>query len=371
MTKKTSPLSNVPGGKAGVIAAIAFAYFCRYHIDVLICALPKYIDGYFVRLVYSRNRKNSNLPNPKVPNLSKTPYYTLPLEDVKDVLDVNGYPRLIEDYAVVDHDKTIGMLHKMNAGRQMRMLDTEGIWKEHHFSPSCNRLTADSKTMVAFDDFAGNHLFKKHSNNHSALYAGFESITDPETLDELLGVDIRGFGDYKQNNLFASNFEKPTLAASMHCAPIDSVSIQLIGTKIWFFVSPEDLAKVPNVPMPTAFPLPITDDELLAAVSNIHVVTQKPGDLVSFGPNWCHAVLTLPGPNLMFNLRFFANKKLRMGPKSLLLKVVMRVYTRTIEGRPQDNEKVYPILFKDLTEYYTDCGQSEAMNKIVQLALDM
>jgi len=90
------------------------------------------------------------------------------------------------------------------------------------------------------------------------------SISDPEALDELLGVDTRGMGDCKQNDMSPSN----------------------LRAKVWFLVSPEDLSKFPYVPMPYAFPLPITDEHLLAAVSYIHISIQKPGDLVSFRSKW-------------------------------------------------------------------------------------
>jgi len=210
-------------------------------------------------------------------------------------------------------------------------------------------------------------LFKKNAGNHSGLYAGFESITDPETLEELLGIDIAEMGEYRQNNLFASNFPAESIAATLHCAPIDSVSIQLIGTKTWYFVSPEDLAKLWAVPMPTSFNLPMTDDELLNAIPTLHVAIQRPGDAVYFGPNWCHVVSTSAGPNLMFNLRYKNIQKLKtQGPFSLFAKIVIRMYTRTIGGRPQDNAINYPIIFNDLITYYDDCGLSDAWIKITE-----
>lgn len=306
---------------------------------------------------------NKNKPF-KMPVVSHVPYHRTPLNSVSDLLNPTGHPRIIEKFVSIDHDKAIGLLHKENKGRTMRMIDTSGASDNPHFSPSCGRVSTAVDT--AFDDFAEHHLFKRNAGNHSNLYAGFESITDPETLDELLGVDIKTIGEYRQNNLFASNFAAETIAATLHCAPIDSVSIQLLGTKTWYFVSPEDLANIWNVPMPTSFNLPMTDDELLASIPTLHVAIQRPGDAVYFGPNWCHAVSTSAGPNLMFNLRYNNLEKLKKGPKSLLLKVALRMATRKLSGRPQDNVDNFPIIFKDLISYYDDCGQSDAWLKITR-----
>ena len=363
---KTSLTKNLPMGKFGMAAAVALALFLHYHVDIFICLLPKYVDGYFVHLFWSKSKTN-NVGPVKVPMITKVPYHYGKVETLDDVFDPEGYPRLVEKFAVVDHDKTVGLLQKMNAGRSMRMLDTGDLYDYPHFSPSCNYLKADSRILVEFDDFAKNHLFSKVASNSTALYAGFESITDPEVLEELLNIDITTIGNYKQNNLFASNFKKETIAAALHCAPIDSVSIQLIGTKTWYFVSPQDLNKVQSVPMPTAFNLPMTDDELLSALDYIHIVVQKPGDLIYFGPNWCHAVSTSPGPNLMFNLRYFAGKKLWKGPKPLSMKIVLRMLFRVIGGRPQDNTSNYPILYDALSNgFYTDCGISKTWLKITE-----
>jgi len=360
-TKGSSSFSRL-----NAAAVIACAMFLNYRMDVFVCLLPKYVDGYFVRLFWSRTKTNENKPI-KMPVISHVPYYKIPLESAGDLITDSGYPRLVEKFATVDHDKAVGLLYKENKGRTMRMLETGGIADHPHFSPSCGRVSAGTRVDVAFDDFAENHLFKKNAKNHSGLYAGFESITDPETLEELLGIDIGAMGEYRQNNLFASNFPAESIASTLHCAPIDSVSIQLLGTKTWYFVSPEDLANIWSIPMPTAFNLPMTDDELLNAIPTLHVAIQRPGDAVYFGPNWCHAVSTSPGPNLMFNLRFKNIPKLKsQSPKSLFIKVAIRMYTRTIGGRPQDNEKNYPIIYNDLITYYNDCGLSDAWLKITK-----
>ena len=50
-----------------------------------------------------------------------------------------------------------------------------------------------------------------------------------------------------------------------------------------------------------------------------------------------------------------------MGNK-LLLKILI-----WLGGRLQKNGKNYPVIYKDFTEYYIDCSQSEAINKIVKL----
>merc|ERR1712071_379042 len=133
-----------------------------------------------------------------------------------------------------------------------------------------------------------------------------------------------------------------------------------MGTKTWYFVSEVDYAKIWNVPIMTLFNLPATDDELLAQVPTLHVVVQRPGDALYFGPNWAHAVATSAGPNLMFNLRFKNLEKLKNGSKASLFKLLLRLATRSLPKSQPDNVKNFPMIYKDLRAgYYKECGQSD------------
>lgn len=323
--------------------------------------LPMYWDGYFVQTYFSdRTRHNTGVT--KMPMVSRVvPREDITTDNLKDLLDPAGFPIHVKNFVTVDQEKFINILNRDNKGKTMRMLDYSN-WTTPHISPSCATFKIGKE--VAFDEYSEKHLKKTSSKNHSPLYAGFESITEPDTLNELFGFDIKELGDYRQNNLFTSNFAHEILTASMHCAPIDSLTFQLLGTKTWFFVSPEDLAKLQAIPMPTFFNLPKTDDELLSIINNIHIVKQGPGDAMSFGPNWCHAVSTSPGPNLMFNMRYNAVPKLMKGPLSLFIKVIFRIYTRAIGNLPQDNTNRFPVIYSELNNFYNDCGASEAFNKI-------
>ncbi|CAM9134093.1 unnamed protein product, partial [Ectocarpus fasciculatus] len=337
------------------------------HTDFVVTLLPKYYDGYFVQALYPRDKTNTGSIG-KMPFISRVVPTKLTMENLSQIFSPNGYPVHVKNIMQVDQDKVIGIMAKRNKGRNMRMISFEN-WTTPHISPSCAMLKAS--VLASFDEYAESHLFSEVANNHSYLYAGFESITDPETIEEFTGLDIKTLGDYRQNNLFTSNFPKEILTAAMHCAPIDSLTLQLLGTKTWYFVSPEDLAKVQNIPMPTAFNLPMTDDELLAAFSNIHIVKQGPGDAMYFGPHWCHAVSTSPGPNLMMNMRYNNIPLVKKGPLSLTAKLMIRYMTRTMGGLPQDNTIHFPVIYDDLNQYYDKCGESEGMKQLFQSVIEM
>jgi hypothetical protein len=278
------------------VFTVLCAYLVVKHPDYVAVVLPKYVDAYFVRAMYSRDKQNTGVTH--MPMISRV----LPkkVDQIKDIFDPSGYPVHIKNAINVDQGSLMEILSKGNAGKKMRMISFEN-WTEPHFSPSCAQMNIPQ--MIEFDSYAKAHLFTNVSDQHTHLYAGFESITDPALLTDILGFDVTSLYEYRQNNLFTSNFAKELLSAPMHCAPIDSLTFQLVGTKTWYFVSPDDLASLPSVPMPTCFNMPMTDDELLSRIKNIHIIKQGPGDAVYFGPHWCHAVSTEAGPNVMFNMR--------------------------------------------------------------------
>lgn len=342
----------------GALFAV-IAYTCTRHLDLIVTLCPKYIDAYLVRALFSRKLTNTGATS--LPRVTTIIPSDISMENLKDIISHNGYPVLVKNIMSPDQDRIVQTMFDGNGGREMRMLDYS-TWKDPHFSSSCAFLQVSQS--VPFDHFAKHHLFKNVSHNHSSLYAGFESITDVETINQITGLDIEKVGDYRLNNLFTSNFDREILTAPIHCAPIDSVTFQLVGTKTWFFVSPEELATLQNIPMPTAFTLPLTDDQLLSKLKNIYIIKQGPGDAMYFGPHWCHAVSTAPGPNLMLNMRYNAVPKLKKGPLSLVMKLFIRNFLRPYGGRPQDNLLAFPLIYQDLNSYYDNCGPSEAFNSI-------
>jgi hypothetical protein len=331
-------------------------------VDIIITLMPLYVDGYLVRMLYSREGRNTGVTS--LPFFSEIIPTHIKKENIKDIFDPHGYPILAKNFSNIDQDHIVSIMTEGNKGKKMRMLSYEGH-NQPHISPSC----AIYKTaeQIAFDDYSTKFLFENVSHNHSPLYAGFETITDPEIIKDITGVDFTTLGDYKQNNLFASNFDRETFTATMHCAPIDSFSLQLVGTKTWFFVSPDDLANIPSIPLPTSFNLPMTDDQLLSRIKNVIVVKQEPGDALYFGPHWCHAVSTSPGPNIMFNMRYFVFDKLKNNPLHLFIKIVIRKFNRVLGENPQDNLNQFPIIFSDLNNYFLGkCGPSKAFNAILR-----
>jgi len=318
---------------------------------------PRHADYFLVQKLYSRQGTNKGLTRqPLISTILPTP--GIDKHNLKEIFHKGGFPTLVKNVLNTDQDKIVTEMTKRNAGRTMRMLSFEK-WKSPHFSPSC--AMQEMPSTESFDDYSTKHLFTNVTDNHSYLYAGFEAITDAETVNDITGLDVQSLGDYKQNNLFTSNFAHEILTAPMHCAPIDSLALQLIGTKTWYFVSPEDLATIHSIPMPTSFPLPITDDELLSKIKNIYVLVQEPGDAMYFGPHWCHAVSTSEGPNLMMNMRYFNFGKILRGPVKLSMKILIRQFLsfRGIGKNPQDNRNLFPGIYDALNQWFDECEDSQ------------
>ena len=346
-----------------VVAIIGFVV--KVYPDFVIVCLPKYVDAYFMRALYERNRSNTGIISmPTVTTLIPTPNSN---HVIQDCLASNGNLVIVKNFLKInetsDRDIMMEKLRKANAGKELRLLNFEH-WKIPHFSPSCSQGDVSTSNMP-FDEYAEKYMIGENANNHTYLYAGFESITSPDDVEDVTGYDWRKeLAEYRHNNLFISNFPKDIVTAPLHGAPSDSFSIQLLGTKVWYFVPPEEVASIPTIPMPTAFNLPMTDDELLSKLKNVIIVKQEPGDLVYFGPHWSHVVETYAGPNLMFNLRVKALKKMKEGPFNMFLKALIRFKTRPLAAIPQDNRHIYPLLYSDINSYYPDCGPSEAFERI-------
>ncbi len=375
MTSSNSIRSNTDKPRAFSKLALIFvtfvavvAYICKVHPDFVILVLPKYYDAYFMRALYPRDRKNEGATSlPLLSRLIPTPMSDHVIEDC--LASKKGTPVLVKRFIDInvtrDRDVIVSKLEKANAGKSIRLLDFSK-WNTPHFSTSCSNRILSGLEEIDFDVYARRHMLGDAANNHTFLYAGFESITSPDEVEDITRYNWREkTGEYKQNNLFISNFPHEIVTAPLHAAPVDSFSVQLFGTKTWYFISPEEFASFHNIPMPTLLSLPLTDDELIAKLKNVIVIKQEPGDLIYFGPNWGHVVSTSSGPNMMFNIRINAVPKVRSGPKSLFLKLAIRIRTRVLSGTPQDTSTFnFPLLYDDLNSYYPDCGHSEAFTKL-------
>lgn len=356
------------------VLAVVITSMVKYYPDFVCTMLPPYWDAYFVRAMYDRNLQNHiRGDDVKIPMLTKVVPLPIKKENIGQIMHKDGMPSLVKNVVNTDQDHLMGILARSNKGKKLRMLSFAN-YSIPHFSPSCGIVEFATKHLVDFDYFAENHLFTNVSHIHSDLYAGFEAVTDPATIEEMTSLDLRELGDYRQNNLFTSNFKEETMSATLHCAPIDSLTFQFVGTKTWYLVSPEQLTELYGVHMPTAFNLPLTDDQLLSKLKEVRIVKQEPGDAFYFGPHWCHAVSTAQGPNLMMNIRYNALDKIKKGPKSLALKIMLRALLRPRAfsgGKPQDNVSIYPMLYDDLTKYYDNCGASETLDKMMEIVKSM
>ena len=362
-----------PSKKASVGIVFVGMMLTKYH-DMMITMLPKPLDAMALRMYYPDMETRMNTMTAgevELPHIT----YGLPMDPLKEgetldkIFNPRGYPTLLKGAFVKDQDEVVAFLSEKNKGKQMRMLNFEK-YTDPHFSISC--VKGLDEVMTDFDQYARDNLFTNYSREGSPYYAGFEAITDTEDVEKVLGIksDQMGGRNYKMNNLFTSNFQNDTASAGLHCAPIDSLSIQLVGTKTWYFVGPDDLKDIPSTPLPTFMPFPHTDDELLKKVKHVHVVKQEPGDAVYFGPNWCHSVWTDAGPNVMFNLRYQSPKLLKGGPKYPFFKALFRGIKHGFKfgKNPQDNRVIFGDIYEYLNHYFTECGPSKSAEKLFATA---
>jgi len=287
------------------------------------------------------------------------------ITQLSDIFHPKGYPVVVENYVdAPDFPSLAARLLKENRGKKIRVLNfgmKTALNESHMSNCASGGPFAEEPVMMNFEDFIQN------MEDMDDLYAGFETITDIEVVNDLLGgTDFRELvPNYKQNNLFFANFRRTLLSAGFHCAPIDSLAIQITGKKTWFLASPEQLAALTNIPLPTFFPIGLNDDDLLDQVKEFRIVTAGPGDALYFGPNWCHAVITHQGPNIMFNMRYDAKHKVKGGPLSLLAKIIFRSLTRTFGKNPQDNSETQGPIYQRITKMFENCGRSNRLEELV------
>ena len=164
----------------------------RTHLDLLVTLLPINLDSQFVLWYFPKD-------DPKAKNTGATtmPLFTqiipkkLAMSEISKIFEPSGHPVHVRNIMEVDQDLIVSTMTKGNAGKMMRMLDYSD-WKEPHLSPSCGILTFNK--MASFDEYSINHLFTDKADNHSYLYAGFETITDPETIESFTGLDVTQLG---------------------------------------------------------------------------------------------------------------------------------------------------------------------------------
>jgi hypothetical protein len=330
-----------------VVLSIAAAMYP----SLFLVLLPIPYDSHALHLLYKEENmpKNTNTgPMPELIEIGPSQ-----MQDLSEIFTADGTPKVAYRWFQPDGDEVIRKLKEANKGRTVRGIHA---CNEEHFSPSCGKFVKPTFD-IACDDFIQKSMIDESDR---CLYAGFEAVTDMDAVEDIIGMkNMTGLGNYKMNNLFMSNFATQNLASPSHCAPIDSVVIQLVGTKTWIFNSPEQLATVHASPMPTFFNYPMSDDELLAQYKDVKLLVTGPGDVMYFGPAWCHAVVSEAGPNVMFNIRYMAGlrKLWRTLPINLFTKVMLMQLFRRPAKIPQDNVWAFGPIYKALLGFM-DCGPS-------------
>lgn len=344
---------------------VLLSIFFYYWPECLIMIMPVPLDNWLLQKIWPPH-SNPNDPDYWAADPILAEVLPTKINELKDIIHPKGYPVVVENYvdALDFHSVIKPALLEANRGKQIRVLDfglKTALNESHMSNCAAGGPFQEDPVYINFEEFISN------MEDMDDLYAGFETITPVETVNELLG----GFDftklvpGYKQNNLFFANFRRTLLSAGFHCAPIDSIAIQLVGKKTWFLASPEQLARLISIPLPTFFGVGLNDDDLIDQIKEFKIVQAGPGDALYFGPNWCHAVITHQGPNIMFNLRYDAWKKFKKGPLSLLLKVIFRTFTRTFGANPQENTETQGPIYKTLTQMFDDCGPSNRLEELV------
>mmetsp|Transcript_4788 Transcript_4788/g.7286 ORF Transcript_4788/g.7286 Transcript_4788/m.7286 type:complete len:347 (-) Transcript_4788:168-1208(-) len=135
-------------------------------------------------------------------------------------------------------------------------------------------------------------------------YASFAKMSpkDAETMFNLLKLPFSVSESEKEHG-FISNFNKPMLTSPIHATPmVLSMAVQLIGSKSWVFVKPDDYR---GDDMWSAMPVASTmrPQRVPKGEFEVWFYTSQPGDVLFFPESWGHIVYTHPGPCVLMNYR--------------------------------------------------------------------
>lgn len=213
------------------------------------------------------------------------------------------------------------------------------------------------------------------------MRTGFTSPIPESVLVDLYGFDVdKLFPDYLYYSMFISRLTRTRITAGLHCAPFESVGMQLYGKKTWFFVDPKQMgSRIDHIIFGPITTFGLTDDELLEQMGDVVVAETEPGDVLYFGPNQCHIVLTEEGNSVMFNFRYKPNvpKFFKLVPFNLWGKFFWRLMQRGVllqslsaetgskKGRPT---KCTDIWGRQCMDQYDqlDCGPSNRVQQLVE-----
>jgi hypothetical protein len=141
---------------------------------------------------------------------------------------------------------------------------------------------------------------------HSKYYASFSKIEDFSVLEEMfksLGAPAINVKAFEFEHAFIANLEKGMITAQIHANSVtSSMAVQFVGTKWWYFWSPQTTR---DHEMMNGFPGTglILPTQAPNKPYKVHMYHSQPGDVLFFSENWAHAVYTEAGPNVMMNFR--------------------------------------------------------------------
>ncbi|RYG67368.1 hypothetical protein EON64_07595 [archaeon] len=170
---------------------------------------------------------------------------------------------------------------------------------------------------------------------HRAPYASFLTFLKPRTVVDDAGHELGDYVSVRADTNFLGNFPRDVMATPIHAAAYpNTYALQYIGTKLWVFMSPEDMERYNPINSPSTLLQTGSEAAFFRDTPAVSISVADPGDLVYFPPHWGHAVVTKAGPNVMFALR-----------EPALLSAFLRAPFRLIEGvvnlymTPQDERQ--------------------------------
>jgi len=132
------------------------------------------------------------------------------------------------------------------------------------------------------------------------LYGSFLSLNHTyAALDGL--VDEKYF---YRNDIFVGRLAVPTVTATFHANVLEkSATYQVLGHKLWLFLTPEDYHSCFQAFPVLAVKMPGSLGECRLKDVDLSYAVTGPGDIIAFPRGHPHFVLTLEGPSLMVNHR--------------------------------------------------------------------
>lgn len=142
----------------------------------------------------------------------------------------------------------------------------------------------------------------EYTKSGKSFFASFVPFLSKEAMK--IALNSTDADLFKIDTNFVSNFAEDVLATHVHAALVESHSIQLVGSKMWVFFSPDDFETLNPINTPTIWCLSGSEKKYFDSVKGgVPVAVQEAGDYLYFPPMWGHSVITKAGTNVMLNMR--------------------------------------------------------------------